>query len=65
MRRAGVDSEISERVLGHTIAGVEGVYDRHSYRAEKKKALKALASLVERIANPPTGNVVPMKGVAA
>lgn len=65
MRRAGVDSEISERVLGHTIAGVEGVYDRFAYRAEKEKALQALADLVERISNPPADNVVPMKGAAA
>jgi integrase len=65
MRRAGVDSEISERVLGHTIAGVEGVYDRFAYRAEKAAALQALADLIERIANPPAGNVVPIKGAAA
>ena len=30
--RAGVRPDIAERVLGHAISGVEGVYDRHSYR---------------------------------
>lgn len=61
MVRAGVRPDISERVLGHAIAGVEGVYDRHSYDAEKAEALKALASLVETILNPPEGNVVPLR----
>ena len=41
MVRAGVRPDISERVLGHVIAGVEGTYDRHSYADEKRDALKA------------------------
>jgi integrase len=32
MSRADVRPDISERVLGHAIAGVEGVYDRHEHR---------------------------------
>jgi integrase len=62
MARAGVRSDIAERTLGHVIAGVEGVYDRHSYIDEKGQALAALASLVERIlAGEGQGNVVQMK----
>ena len=34
MVRAGVRPDISERVLGHVIAGVEGTYDRYSYAEE-------------------------------
>ena len=49
MVRAGVRSDISERVLGHVIAGVEGTYDRHSYADEKRDALEKLAVIVERI----------------
>ena len=49
MSRAGVPSEIAERVLGHVIGGVEGVYDRHSYAEEKKAALTKLAEIVESI----------------
>ncbi len=61
MARAGIISHVAERVLGHTIKGVEGVYDRHAYEAEKAHALEALAKLVESIVNPPEGdNVVPM-----
>jgi integrase len=58
MARAGVLSEIAERTLGHTIKGVEGVYDRHDYAPEKAHALEALATQVERIVNPPEGGKV-------
>jgi integrase len=61
LSRAGVRPDISERVLGHAIAGVEGVYDRHSYRDEKADALNRLAALVESIVNPAVGNVVAMR----
>jgi integrase len=49
MARCGVPREISERVLGHAIPGVEGIYDRHSYDAEKTVAVKKLSALVSRI----------------
>ena len=61
MSRAGVRPDIAERVLGHAIKGVEGVYDRHSYREEKAHALVALASLIENITNPPANKVVNIK----
>jgi integrase len=56
MARAGVRPDISERVLGHVIAGVEGIYDRHSYADEKRDALEKLAAQVERILNPQIEN---------
>ena len=58
MVRAGVRPDISERVLGHVIAGVEGTYDRHSYADEKRDALEKLAAMIERILNPSTPSVV-------
>ncbi|MCW5699258.1 MAG: integrase arm-type DNA-binding domain-containing protein [Rhodospirillales bacterium] len=58
MTRAGVRPDIAERVLGHVIAGVEGVYDRHGYEPEKRQALEALATMIERIVDPPADNVV-------
>ena len=61
MSRAGVRPDISERVLGHVIKGVEGVYDRHAYTEEKAHALKALAGLIEKIINPPANKVVHIK----
>jgi integrase len=63
MSRAGVQSEHAERVLGHAIQGVEGVYNRHSYDAEKADALRKLAALVERIVNPPAENVFELRAV--
>lgn len=63
MSRAGIRPDIAERVLGHAIVGVEGVYDRHSYRDEKADALKRLAGLIETIINPPAGNVVSIREV--
>ncbi|MBR1275623.1 site-specific integrase [Bradyrhizobium sp. AUGA SZCCT0283] len=57
MARAGVRPDISERVLGHVIAGVEGTYDRHSYAEEKREALERLAAIIVRILNPLPANV--------
>ena len=36
----------------HAIKGVEGVYNRHSYRDEKGDALRKLAALIETILMP-------------
>jgi integrase len=60
MARAGVRSDIAERVMGHVIRGVEGVYDRHEYREEKADALAKLAGLIALILDPPAENVTPL-----
>ena len=60
MSRAGVRPDIAERVLGHAIAGVEGIYDRHSYAEEKQDALQRLAALVGRILAP-VDNVIELR----
>jgi integrase len=59
MAKAGVSSEHAERVLGHAIAGVEGVYNRHAYTNETADALKRLARLIEKIVSGEPDNVVP------
>ncbi len=61
MSRAGVNSDIAERCLGHVIGGVRGTYDRHQYYDEKLKAFEALASLVDRIVRGIDASVVPMR----
>ena len=58
MVRAGVRPDISERVLGHVIKGVEGTYDRHSYAEEKREALEKLAAMIEHILKPVSSKVV-------
>ena len=60
MGRAGVPTDHAERVLGHTMPGVRGVYDRHSYLPEKRTALERLAVTVDGIVNP-TPNVVALQ----
>lgn len=60
MSRAGVTSHLAERVLGHTIKGVEGVYDRHKYSEETAHALEVLAGVIDAIINPRDDNVVPI-----
>ena len=61
MSRAGISPDHAERCLGHVIGGVRETYDRHQYYDEKKHAYDALASLIERIANPPAGNVTTLR----
>jgi integrase len=58
-----VDRDIREAVLAHTRPGVEGIYDRHDYQAEKKDALERWASYVQSLASPAVQtNVVRLRG---
>jgi integrase len=59
MAEAGVPENVAERVLGHALPGVRGVYNRYDYADEKADALQRLAAKIETIVNPPSGNVVP------
>ena len=60
MSRAGVLPDHMERCLGHIIGGVRGVYDRHDYFDEKKKAFETLETLINRILKAST-NVVDLR----
>jgi integrase len=59
MAEAGVAENVAERVLGHALPGVRGVYNRYDYADEKADALQRLAAKIETIVHPPSGNVVP------
>ena len=61
MARAGINADVAEIALGHVIRGVRATYDRHGYQNEMAQAFEAVASLVERIVNPPAKNVTPMR----
>lgn len=52
MPRAGVTPDDGERVLGHTMQGIRGTYDWHSYSDEKADALQKLADLIAKIVEP-------------
>lgn len=47
--RLGFNSDISERVLGHSIPGVRRIYDRYDYLPEKHQALEAWSAEIIRI----------------
>jgi len=58
----GVSPDTAERVLGHVIGGVRGVYDRHAYDKEKRLALTKWAAHVEKITSgKPTSNVIELR----
>jgi hypothetical protein len=60
-----VQPHVAERVLGHVVGGVEGVYDVHRYDAEKTDALKRLARLITQIVDGEGGkNVGPPRAPA-
>ena len=49
MASSGVPRLVISKVLNHVESGVTAVYDRHSYDAEKRKALAAWSRTLERI----------------
>ena len=59
MSWAGISSEHSEKIMGHVVAGVEGVYDRFQYDQAKADALSRLAILIDGILHQ-RENVLPM-----
>ena len=65
MARLGIQVTIVEKILNHssgTFAGVVGVYQRHSFSDEKRRALEAWASFVRSIVDQkPNKNVVRMR----
>jgi integrase len=54
MAEAGVSENAAERVLGHALPGVRGVYNRYDYADEKADALQRLAMKIETIVHPPS-----------
>lgn len=54
----GVDPHIAERCLNHKIKGVEGIYNRHDYFAERKDALMRWARFLEACEHDEKLNVV-------
>ena len=64
MARLGINLPVIEKILNHTsgsFGGVAGVYQRHSFSDEKRKALDAWASFVmTTVAGNRSANVVPL-----
>jgi integrase len=61
MTRARVRPDVGELALGHSIKGIQAVYDDpQEYQPLIDQALQSVANEVERIINPPADNVVAM-----
>ena len=69
LQRLGVRFEVTEAVLNHisgSKGGVAGIYQRHDWKDEKRAALTAWASHVERLlSGAPQSNVIQLGEVRA
>ena len=61
LSRAGVNSDLAERCLGHSLGDIRERYDRHKYLDEMAHAFEALSAQIETIIHPPEGAVIPMR----
>jgi integrase len=55
MSRAGIDSDLAERMLGHRIGGVRRVYDKFDFVPPMTAAFEVLARLIHQIVEPGSG----------
>jgi integrase len=64
LQRLAADLQVIEAILGHvggSRSGIVGVYQRHSFDAEKRIALEAWAREVERIVDAKPAKVLPLR----
>jgi integrase len=61
----GVTFEVAERVLNHAMPGLQAVYNRHNYLAEKRTALTLWAEHVLALAEKRDPTVVAFRATAA
>jgi integrase len=64
LSRCGIRPDVAERCLGHSVGGVQAIYDRHGYATEMRAAFEALAALISRLTGPPSDTVVPIRARA-
>lgn len=64
MARLGISLAVIEKILNHTsgsFGGIVGVYQRHEFADEKRRALEAWANFIDRLtAEKPAENVIAM-----
>lgn len=61
LAQLGISSEVAERALNHKIRGVEGIYNKHAYFEERKKALETWTDLLVALDQGEEGKVVPIR----
>jgi len=49
LAKLGCPSDVAEIIMGHMLPGVEGVYNRHRYDAEKVEWLRKLSDYFESL----------------
>ena len=59
LSRCGVDADIAERCLGHSLGSIRAIYDRHSFEPEMRIAFEKLSVLIANIIDP-TDRIVPI-----
>jgi integrase len=66
MGKLGVSRFTLARILNHADSSVTGIYDRHEYLGEKRRALETWGQYLGNLVKPPGGgNVVPIAARAA
>lgn len=65
MRKLGVARDISEMCLNHKLAGVEGIYDQHTYYEERRAALVLWAAFLATCQAGKEWKVTPFRKSAA
>ena len=58
--RMGFSPFVAKLTIGHTITGIDQVYDRYSYMPEKTEALQKWASFIEGLTSGKSAKVVAM-----
>jgi integrase len=61
LSRAGINSDLAERCLGHAMPVIRATYDRHRYVDEMAQAFEALAALLSRIVSGADAAVIPIR----
>jgi integrase len=61
----GVSPHVAERCLNHKVTGVQGIYNRHDYFAERTAGLQAWADLLAELEKGEIDKVIPIRGKAA
>jgi integrase len=64
MAALGVEPHIAERCLNHKIKGIEGIYNRHDYFEERRKALMLWADFLEACEHGNDWNLKPLRRFA-
>lgn len=59
--KLGVSHDVGERVIGHVLGGVRGVYDRYEFLREKRDALDRWAAHLFDIVEPRSNAVLPQE----